>query len=427
MKTAINALITTCKGFSLLAVCAVSLWFHQVNAASGELERFTQQELELAEIDIDNDPFYSTIEDPELLDELLIIEEEEMLRYEQQLLESGDLEKLAEAEPEPVQVTDEEVQDIFEREFGLGVDSGPYRLRIGDVMYVSIYGEPGTGRQVTVDHTGNINYLLVGEFFVLGKTIDQVRAEMNEAIKSYFKHAFVAVTPTRFGSQYYTVLGEVRNPGKKVIQGSTSLLDALAMSGGLREGVFRTQTIDLADLGHAFLARNGEYIPVDFDKLVTQGDLSEDIELANGDYIYIPNVLYREIHILGEVKSPTTIGFVNTVSLVEAIAQARGLTDRASSRMVVIRGSLSDPETYHIDINLILRGFEPDFLLQPGDIVYAPIRKFQNLRELVRMGIRAFVLATAGVAGDKAFEYIHPHAKGDDNDNNPFIPFIPVF
>jgi|GEM_PF-755568 len=331
--------------------------------------------------------------------------EEELAAEEEEALLSGEELSLEEQEGESEQKT---LEEIFAEEYGYADDTGPYRLRIGDKLFISIYGEKETGRGVVVDSTGSINYLLVGKVFVLGMTIDEMRAQLNEKIKKYFKHAFVAVSPVEFGSQYYTVMGMVERPGKKILQGKTTLLAAICDAGGFREGAFRTQTIDLADLSHAFVARRGDYIPVDFKKLVREGDLTQDMELQNGDYIFIPNSLYKEISILGEVKAPTTIGFIDTVSLVEAIAQARGLTDRASSRMVVIRGSLANPTVRLIDINQILRGCEEDFLLQPGDIVYAPPRTFTEFRDLVRMGIRAFVGSAANTAGVRAWEAVGP-------------------
>lgn len=322
-------------------------------------------------------------------------------------------------------IKDLDLEEIFNREYGIGQDLEPYRLHIGDRLYLSIHGQRNTGRAVTVDHTGSIYYLFIGGQFVLGKTLDELRMLLNKEINKYFENTFVSVTPIEFGSQSYTIFGQVKIPGKKVIQGKTSLLMAIAESGGFTEGMFRSQTIDLADLAHAFLARDGEYVPVDFRKLITEGDVSEDVELLNGDYIYIPNSLYKEIHVLGEVREPTTFGFINTVSLVEAIAQARGLTSRASSRILVIRGSLSNPQPFLIDINLILRGQEPDFLLQPGDIVFAPVMRLHNLKEVVKLGIRAFVADSSAAAGTTFYLHVNPRGKGIVTTPNTSIPLSP--
>ena len=293
-------------------------------------------------------------------------------------------------------------------------DLGVYKIKIGDRFYISIYGEENTGRSILVDATGSISYLLVGRIFVLGKTIDEVKKIISEKMKKYYNYTVITMTPLEFGGEYYTILGEIKSPGRKPIRGKITLLMALAQSKGFTEGTFRTQTIEIADLSHAFLARDGDFIEVDFNKLVQEGDTSQDVVLRHGDYIYIPNSLYQEIYIFGEVNAPTTIGYLNTITLAEAITQARGVTNDASSRIIVIRGSLANPTRFDIDLKRILLGEVPDFLLQPGDLVYAPEYRFKDLKDIVKLGIKTFVSSFMGIGGGKFFQDVHPHADGTD-------------
>jgi len=279
----------------------------------------------------------------------------------------------------------------------------PYRIGIGDSFSISIFGEKNTERNVTVDFTGSIYYRLNEPLFVLGKTIEEVRALINSHIHRLFPFKSVTITPHQFAGRFYTILGEVVQPGKKILQGKTTVMTALCAAGGFRTGAFRAQTIDMQDLNHTFLARKGDYVPIDFTKLVNDGDLSQDVELESGDYLFVPSALSREIYVLGEVNTPTTIGYVHAISLVEALCEARGMAPRASSRIIVIRGSLVNPIQFQIDIRRILRGTEPNFILQPGDIVFVPVRHFQSFREVLQSGIRAFVSAASEFAGAKYF------------------------
>lgn len=289
--------------------------------------------------------------------------------------------------------------------------NGRYRLKIGDRLLISIYGAGGTTQEVVIDFTGCFSYLLIGEVFALGKTVDEIRDELNVKVSDIFRFAFISVTPISFEGHYFTILGEVNAPGKKTLRARTTLLGAICQAGGFKSGSYRTQTIDIANLKHAFLARNGEYIPVDFEALVIEGDVSEDVVLQSQDYIYIPSSLHREISILGEVSFPTTIGFLNEVTLAEAISQARGVTPDASSRVVVIRGALSNPETYLIDFNRIVKGYEKDFRLAPGDIVYVPSFKLKNFRDIIRLGIRSFISSFSGAGGADLFEAMVPDSS----------------
>jgi polysaccharide export outer membrane protein len=284
--------------------------------------------------------------------------------------------------------------------------SEPYRVNNGDTFYIQVYGESNSGRTVTVDYRGMIYYMLMDPLFVAGKTIEEMRAALNERISQLFRFGQVSITPMQFGGRYYTILGQVAGPGKKVLHGFTTVLSAIADAGGLTSGSFRGQTIDFSDLNHTFLARKGDYVPIDFNKLVIEGDMSQDVPLESGDYIYVPSSLNREIYVLGEVNTPTTIGYVHTISLVEALITAGGTTTISSSRIMVIRGSLVNPILYQIDIRRILRGYEPNFLLQPGDIVYVPPRRFQSLKDLYELAVSGFVSSVVGIAADKYFEEV---------------------
>lgn len=278
-----------------------------------------------------------------------------------------------------------------------------YRLNVGDSFSISILGEKGSDRTVVVDFTGSIYYRLNEPLFVLGKTIEEVRSLLNSHIQKVLPGKSVLITPHQFAGRFYTILGEVVQPGKKTLQGKTTVMTALCAAGGFRTGAFRSQTIDMQDLNHTFLARKGDYVPIDFTRLVNDGDLSQDVELETGDYIFVPSALSREIYVLGEVNTPTTIGYVHPISLVEALCEARGMAPRASSRIIVIRGSLVNPIQFQIDIRRILRGTEPNFMLLPGDIVFVPVRHFQSAREVLQAGVRAFVSAAAEFAGAKFF------------------------
>jgi polysaccharide export outer membrane protein len=285
-----------------------------------------------------------------------------------------------------------------------------YRIKIGDRLSISIYGEPNTAYNVTVDSSGYIYYLYIESIFVLGKTIDELRLELTEKLKTLFKHALVTITATRVGGEYYTILGEVLKPGQKTLHGKDTVLSALGAASGFTRGIFRNQTVDFADLSRAFLTRKGEYMPVNFERLVKEGDLTQNIPLESGDYIYIPTEITEDIFILGEVINPTVLTYMTTVTLVEALTEAQWITNQASSRILVLRGSLACPTQYLIDINSILRRCEPDFILEPGDIVYVPRRRFETLRQIVKMGIANFVSVVASFAGTRAYLSLNPGA-----------------
>lgn len=322
---------------------------------------------------------------------------------------------------------DVDIKEVWENPYA-SKPSEKYRLQIGDQLFISLYGaeDVETARTVTVEPTGNITYLFVNGVRALGRTIDELRKDLETKIQEMYPNALVAMSATQITGNRYTIIGEINEPGTKQIAGNMTVLKAIGQAGGFPINDFRGKIVDFADLDHAFLARNGEYLPIDFTKLVKKGKLEEDVSLENGDYIYIPSVMAKEIYVLGEVAARSVYPYLHTATLAEVLAWSGGLTERAGSRIVVIRGSLNCPKSFFIDYCRMKRGCCPDFVLKPGDIVYVPCQKFWTVKQILKEALRTFVGAVAITAGVRAFESIEPAARDSAQDSiiiNPATSF----
>ncbi len=287
-----------------------------------------------------------------------------------------------------------------------------YRIKIGDVFRIAIYGEDQSIREASVSPAGDLTYLFPEPFPAMGKTIFELREEMERRLKQYYRYPYLSITPIAFAGEYYTIIGEVNSPGTKLIEGNPTLLSALCDARGFTMNTFQDHYFDYSDMDSSFIARKGEYLPVDFKKLLTEGDMSQDVLLQAGDYIYINHRQVYKIYVLGEVVYQQTYDYLTKVTLMEVLAESSGTTLQASSRVFVIRGSLACPTQYYIDINLIQKGCAPDFPLEPGDIVYVPPRNFSFLRLVYQSAMRNFVSVVASDAGNTAFIQITPDAAG---------------
>ena len=270
-----------------------------------------------------------------------------------------------------------------------------YCLGVGDVLAISVYGEDGSLRETPVDPNGNITYVLTGAVPAAGRTIDDLRADLQKRVAAKLSRAIVNIVPVRFGSQTYTILGELNYPGTYLIEGRTTIVDAVAKARGLRTGYFRNSTAEMADYRHATLMRGGQVLPLDFESLLRQGDSTQNLTLRNGDIITIPSSLVKSIYVLGEVNFPRTVGFVSAVSLIQALTEAQGIKATSDGRIVIVRGSLSRPVVHVSHYDQMLAGKEPNLPLLPGDIVYVPPDRFAFLREIVEKAISAFATTIA--------------------------------
>ncbi|MEC7839202.1 MAG: polysaccharide biosynthesis/export family protein [Chlamydiota bacterium] len=294
------------------------------------------------------------------------------------------------------------------------IHDAKYKLRVGDSLYISVYGENDSLRKIQIEPDGKLSYLFAHGIVAVNLTVDQLRKQLETVISDYIKEPLVLVTPELFVPEYYAILGEVRAPGLKPIKGNATLLKAFAEAEGFTTRIYHDQTVHLVDFDRCFLARKGDcLLDVDFKKLV-EGDFTQDISLEAGDYIYVAGNERQRIFVLGEVALPGVYDFFGKMSLVEALSLAGGTARDASTRVVVVRGAIQNPTRYLIDIRRILTGKACDFELRPSDIVYFPSRKFTNLRLLTKSAIRNFVGQIASQAGTSAFISTTPDASGLD-------------
>jgi len=95
---------------------------------------------------------------------------------------------------------------------------------------------------------------------------------------------------------------------------------------------------------------------------------------------------------VGEVRVPGTVIYSPNTTIIAAIAARGGYTDRAyKARVLVVRGSLNNPEAYAVDTHAILDARAPDFKLQPRDIIYVNSRPFIKVEEILDMAATAFI------------------------------------
>lgn len=293
----------------------------------------------------------------------------------------------------------------------LEAEESPYRLKYGDRLDVSVYGEDNSKREILIGPDGSTNYLFINGVPAAGRTLAELRQDLTERLKNFYRYPLLNMTTKYFAPEYYSVIGQVNTPGSYPIYSDTTILSAICAAQGFSIRLFRNQTIDMVDLDRSFLVREGEYIPVDFDKLIKDGDMSWNYRLRGGDYLFFANAGLKRVFVFGEVHTPISVEYLTDLTLVQAIAGAGGITDRASSRILVIRGSLVNPSWFYIDANLIFKGCVHDFSLMPNDIIYVPPMQFLTLRDLVRSGISSFVSMIANIAGTNTFLEVTPAAK----------------
>jgi protein involved in polysaccharide export with SLBB domain/capsular polysaccharide biosynthesis protein len=263
----------------------------------------------------------------------------------------------------------------------------------GDVLNLGLYGAPELARaEVSIGPDGRISYLEAQDVRADGLTIDELRAALDKDLANYRRAPRTMLTLAAFRSKRYYILGKVMTKGVYTLDRPMTVLEAIARAHGLENGLVDRNVVDLADFQKSFLARGGKRYPLNFEKLFQDGDLSQNIPIEPGDYIYFPSTDVKEVYVVGEVRLPGAVTYNPDITIMAAITERGGYSERAyKSKVLVVRGSLNNPQTFAVNTHAILDGKEVNFKLQPRDIIYVNSRPFIKVEELADLAVTAFI------------------------------------
>ena len=258
-----------------------------------------------------------------------------------------------------------------------------YKVGVGDVLDVEIAGFPTSRTRTFVLPDGTIYFDLAEALDVEGFSLAKIKQLLEKELSRRYAEPEIHINLIESKSRRVMILGQIAKPGTYSITQPTTLLQGIANAGGLSVPQL-SQTKDLADLNNAVLIRAGEFIPLDFEALIKNGDMSQNVYLKADDYIFIPSSNLQNIHVLGAVGAPQSIQYTSSTTMISAIARVNGaLPIGHLDRTILIRGSLKKPQIATVNVNNILAGRESNFVLKPGDIVWVPDRPWEPLERYI--------------------------------------------
>jgi polysaccharide export outer membrane protein len=153
-----------------------------------------------------------------------------------------------------------------------------YKIGPQDVVEISVFKVPELSKTAQVSEAGTLNLPLFGELPVAGKTARELEKDLTRLLGAkYLQKPQVTIFVKEYNSQRITVEGAVKKPGVIPIQGSISLLQAVAMSQGLEEISDDTVLV--------FRSSNGERKAARFDVSEIRTGAAEDPQLMAGDVV----------------------------------------------------------------------------------------------------------------------------------------------
>lgn len=278
-------------------------------------------------------------------------------------------------------------------------DSPEYRVGAGDVLSVSVPGllerehDERRGSDTLggfrVYTSGKVLLPLVGGVDVAGLTVEQIQTKLIRVFSAYIKEPVVSVEILEFKSQPIYLLGKFNKPGLVYLDRPTSLLHGLALGNGLA---------DQANLRGARVVRNDRVLPVDVYQLLYYNDQRQNIQLRQGDTIYVPGNEAQQVFVLGTVNKPGAVPMVNgRLNLVQALSAA-GLDGRAyDEKHVRLIRTLSPTrgQLMMVDLGKMMNGQALPMPLNDGDIIYVPKTALGGWNEIITEILPTFQVINA--------------------------------
>ena len=159
-----------------------------------------------------------------------------------------------------------------------------YTIGPDDLLVVNVWKEPEISRNVLVRPDGKISLPLVGDMRANGRTPVQLQEDIKAQLLNYLSNPEVTVIVQEARSQRFSILGEVEHPGSYPLSRSMTVLDAIAVAGGVRDFAKTRKIYVLRIKGDGSLVR----LPFNYKDVIKGQSLSQNVELQPRDTVVIP-------------------------------------------------------------------------------------------------------------------------------------------
>jgi len=162
-----------------------------------------------------------------------------------------------------------------------------YKLNPGDEIEISVWNEENLQKTISVLPDGMISFPLVGHLQAAGKTASEIEATIAAKLDAYIADPEVNVTVTSTRGNVVFVVGKVLKPGPIVMIQSTTVMQALAMAGGLNEFA-SANSIKIIRRSGVEEGAQETVLKIRYSDLEKGNDLSSNHILNYGDVIVVP-------------------------------------------------------------------------------------------------------------------------------------------
>lgn len=246
-----------------------------------------------------------------------------------------------------------------------------YVIGADDALRITVYGYEDLKTETRVSTDGRISFPLVGEVAVAGKTTFEIERDLAGLLKSggFIIDPQVTVMVTEYKSQQVSVLGQVHKPGRYNLDSANTLVDIIAMAGGITDlgdekAIVAHRSADGTITSNVGAITRQE---VNLRDLFDSANKTDLLPAQQGDIIYIPKA--PMFYIYGEVQRPGSYRIEPKLTVAQALSLGGGLTTRGTERDIMIKRTTEKSGIQNINVKLT-------DLVQKDDVIVIDERWF---------------------------------------------------
>ena len=137
---------------------------------------------------------------------------------------------------------------------------------------------------VIVQPDGYVTLTGIGDVHVAGETIPELRQTLQQAYGKSLHDPMINISLTDFQKPFFIASGQLAKPGKYEMRGDTTLTEGISIAGGFLESSKHSEVYLYRRVPTGWV----EVKKVDVKKMLSAGNLAEDLHLQPGDMFYVP-------------------------------------------------------------------------------------------------------------------------------------------
>ncbi|HEX5658208.1 MAG TPA: polysaccharide biosynthesis/export family protein [Polyangiales bacterium] len=171
-----------------------------------------------------------------------------------------------------------------------------YRVAIGDLLATRCYFNPQLDEEVLVRPDGNVSLSLIGEIKAVGRTAQELSAEITKAYSAYFLKSTAIVIVRNFNGHRVFTAGELKLPGMfSLMSSARTVLESISASGGATPEATLHKVVLMRRLPNQAQPMVAQ---LDVAAALSGDDPTQDVSLMPGDYIYVPRSGMAELNLV---------------------------------------------------------------------------------------------------------------------------------